>query len=636
MGGKSQPGPLGVVTMTVALTVLIFIVDLQIPLGVAGGVPYVAVVLLGWWFPSRRYIFYLAAVGSALTIAGFYLSPAGGIPWMVVTNRFLALFAIWVTAGILNLAKAATEQVNRAHDELEERIEKRTRQLANEVREHEQAEVALRESEARLFEAQRIAKLGNWAWNIESDEVWWSAEIYRIFGLQPDRFKVTYEGFLDRVHPDDRQSVKDAVTRALRKGADYSIDMRIVLDDGTVKIVHEQAETTRTEDGRAVSMVGTIQDITERKESDVKAQRLITAIENLSECVALYDADDRLIFCNLPYRELNSGVPETMEPGVPFEQHLRAILAQELVPNAIGREEAWLEERMERHRNPKGPFEVSRQGDRWYLGSEKRLAAGGLVLLLTDITDRKHAEDERREALERAEKASQAKSEFLATMSHELRTPLNAITGFAEVIGGQHFGSVGNPKYLEYAEDILASGHHLLDLINDVLDLSAIEAGRYPLLRENLDVGEIVDECSRSIADMAARKKISYAANIPGNLPPCHADRRAMKQILLNLLSNAVKFTPEGGSIHLSATTINGSTVIRITDTGTGIPAETLSRLADPFTRAEPNPHKSQEGAGLGLAIVDSLLKLHGGAMDIKSSPRKGTAVTVKLPNVVD
>jgi two-component system cell cycle sensor histidine kinase PleC len=382
-------------------------------------------------------------------------------------------------------------------------------------------------------------------------------------------------------------------------------------------------------------MIGTIQDITERKESEARAQRLITAIESLSECVALYDADDRLVFCNAPYRELNSAVPETMEPGVPFMDHLKALLAKGLVPSATDREETWLEERMERHRNPKGPIEITRQDGQWFLASEKRLRDGGMVLLLTDITDRKRAEDDRREALERAEKANRAKSEFLATMSHELRTPLNAITGFAEIISGQYFGPLGNRKYQEYAKDIEASSRHLLDLINDVLDLSAIEAGRFPLFKENLDIRDIAQECSRSIADTAERKKISYSVDIPDDLSPCYADRRGMKQVFLTLLSNAVKFTPEGGEITLRATAGEGCHAIRVTDSGEGIPAEKLARLGDPFTRAEPNAHKSQEGAGLGLAIVDSLLKLHGGEMDIASGPGKGTTVTIKLPSAI-
>ncbi|MCK4867586.1 MAG: PAS-domain containing protein, partial [Alphaproteobacteria bacterium] len=446
---------------------------------------------------------------------------------------------------------------------------------------------------------------------------------------------VTYESFLDRVHPDDRQGVKEAVTRAREKGTAYSIDFRVVLADGTVKTVHEQAEMSRDKVSQAVLMIGTIQDITQRKESEARAQSMITAIESLSECVALYDADDRLVFCNAPYRELNSAVPETMEPGVSFEDHLRAILAKGLVPKAVSREDKWLEQRMKRHRNPEGPIEIMRQEGRWLLNSEKRLEDGGSVLLLTDITDMKQAETDRCKALERAKKANRAKSEFLATMSHELRTPLNAITGFAEIISGQYFGELGNRKYKEYAEDIVASSRHLLDLVNDVLDLSAIEAGRFPLFKEDLDIREIAEECSRSIADIAERKQISYCVGISGDLPPCHADRRGMKQIFLNLLSNAVKFTPEGGKITLHATVGDGCYAIRFTDSGDGIPAEKLARLTDPFTRAEPNVHKSQEGAGLGLSIVDSLLKLHGGEMDIESGPGKGTTVTVKLPAAI-
>jgi two-component system cell cycle sensor histidine kinase PleC len=191
---------------------------------------------------------------------------------------------------------------------------------------------------------------------------------------------------------------------------------------------------------------------------------------------------------------------------------------------------------------------------------------------------------------------------------------------------------LGNPKYREYANDILTSSRHLLDLVNDVLDLSAIEAGKYSLTKEKLEIPEIVDECFRTIADVAKRKRISYTVEIPANLPPCYADRRGVKQILLNLLSNAVKFTLEGGSIKLRVAAADGHHTIEVIDTGQGIPANKMARLTNPFSRAESNPHKTQGGAGLGLSIVDSLLKLHGGELDIKSELGSGTTVSVKLP----
>ncbi len=251
----------------------------------------------------------------------------------------------------------------------------------------------------------------------------------------------------------------------------------------------------------------------------------------------------------------------------------------------------------------------------------------------TDITELKHAEEDRRQALMEAEQANQAKSEFLATMSHELRTPLNAILGFADILSHQYFGPPGKGKYREYAEDIHSSGEYLMELINDLLDISTIETGRKSLLREKLDAGSILSECARTVGERAYGKGVELAVKVPANLPHLYADKRAMKQILLNLLSNAVKFTPEGGKILVEATTSDQGTTFRISDTGKGIDRDRLPNLTDPFIRAAPDPYVSEKGWGLGLTITQSLVDLHDGTLNIESKVGEGTTVTVTLPN---
>jgi two-component system cell cycle sensor histidine kinase PleC len=236
-------------------------------------------------------------------------------------------------------------------------------------------------------------------------------------------------------------------------------------------------------------------------------------------------------------------------------------------------------------------------------------------------------------ALVEAEQANQAKSEFLATMSHEFRTPLNAILGFSDIISHQYLGPHGEKKYREYAEDIHSSGEHLMEMVNDLLDISAIEAGKLSLSKEMLNVDEMIAESLNAIDRKAQEKDIELLTEISETLPPLHADKRASRQILLNLLTNAVKFTPEGGRITVSATASKQNIALKVADTGQGIPVERLPNITEPFTKGAVEPHRSVEGWGLGLAITKSLIDLHDGKLDIASKVGKGTTVTVTLPN---
>ncbi len=235
-------------------------------------------------------------------------------------------------------------------------------------------------------------------------------------------------------------------------------------------------------------------------------------------------------------------------------------------------------------------------------------------------------------AKEESEQASRAKSEFLASMSHELRTPLNAILGFADILSHQYFGPIDD-KYREYAGDIYSSGEHLLTLVNEILDLSTIEAGKQSLVKDKLYAQEIIAECVRIVGEKAYNSGIKLITEVSDDLPPLYADRRATKQILINLLSNAVKFTPTGGKITVSAKASKRNMTLKITDTGRGIPAEKLPNLTDPFTQVDGDPYLAEKGWGLGLSITKSLIDLHDGTLDIKSEVGEGTTVTVTFPN---
>jgi len=240
------------------------------------------------------------------------------------------------------------------------------------------------------------------------------------------------------------------------------------------------------------------------------------------------------------------------------------------------------------------------------------------------------AREEAQVAREAAENASRAKSMFLANMSHELRTPLNAVIGFSETMQLEAFGPLGSPKYGEYAGLIAKAGAHLLDLINDILDMSRIEAGKLELHREAVDLTGLARECASLMADAAKRGGLSLEARLPAAHLMLHADRRALKQILLNLLSNAVKFTPEGGRVEIGLECGEGEVSLYVRDSGIGIPADALSRAGNPFVQF--HPHSGKQGTGLGLALVRSLAQLHGGAMRIESAAGQGTSVTITLP----
>jgi two-component system cell cycle sensor histidine kinase PleC len=250
--------------------------------------------------------------------------------------------------------------------------------------------------------------------------------------------------------------------------------------------------------------------------------------------------------------------------------------------------------------------------------------------LIAELEEEKARSDEARR---RAEAANLAKSRFLATMSHELRTPLNAIMGFSEVMKTEILGPLSNPTYREYAANIHDSGSHLLHLINEILDLSRIEAGRYDLNEEALRLADIAEDGHRLLKLRAKNKNLRVIEDLDPSLPPVWADARAMRQIVLNLMSNALKFTPQGGTVKLTVGTAgDGSHFISVRDTGPGIPQEEIPKVMQAFGQGSLALHSAEGGTGLGLPIVKKLIELHGGRFELRSELRKGTEAIVFMP----
>jgi cell cycle sensor histidine kinase DivJ len=258
-----------------------------------------------------------------------------------------------------------------------------------------------------------------------------------------------------------------------------------------------------------------------------------------------------------------------------------------------------------------------------------------IVAVTRDITERKAQERALVEARDAAMAASRAKTAFLANMSHELRTPLNAIIGFSEVMTREIFGPVGGPRYQEYSRLIHESGAHLLELINGVLDMSKIEAGKFELFEELFDLEEVADQAVRFVKLQAERGGVAISTAIAPQAQRAFADKRAIKQILVNLLSNGVKFTPRGGEVRITATVDAKGLEIAVRDTGTGISRADLEKLGRPFEQVEGPQTRSKEGTGLGLALVKSLAAMHGGEAILESALGEGTIVRLRLPHAV-
>jgi PAS domain S-box-containing protein len=290
-------------------------------------------------------------------------------------------------------------------------------------------------------------------------------------------------------------------------------------------------------------------------------------------------------------------------------------------------EEFTLEYRIQRD---DGSVAVVSEIGRRFLTEDGRLqSAFGTI---QDITDRKQTEDALRRAQMDAEIANRAKSQFLANVSHELRTPLNAIIGFSEIMNGELMGTLGSPVYKEYASDIHESGRHLLAIINDILDLSRVEAGQTALNESIIEIQNLVTACLILVQGKANASGLTLSIESSPSVPMVRGDERLLKQTLLNLLSNAIKFTPGGGSIQISTTVTAKGLEVAVTDSGIGMSEAELAKVAKPFVQLENWLVRKYEGTGLGLSISKAFCELHGGRLEIASAPGRGTTAMIHLP----
>ncbi|MCC2609070.1 PAS domain-containing sensor histidine kinase [Neorhizobium petrolearium] len=516
------------------------------------------------------------------------------------------------------------------------------------------------ESNLRIETALSRGRCGLWDFDVTNKRLFWSGSMYEMLGLPPGSNVISFADAARMMHPSDGNicTLARAISRGNARQVDQVFRMRHAA--GHYVWMRARAQVVKTAAGRT-HVIGIAMDVTEQHrlaqryaEAD---QRLADAIECTSEAFVLWDKNDRLVMCNTHFQQAY-GLPDSvLVPGTE-RASVNAAAARPVIERRVA--------------DPDGSglsrtTEVQLADERWLQINERRTRDGGLVSVGTDITLLKRHQERLRDSerrlmatigdlsssqkklerqkaelsiananyqaeKERAEAANKAKSDFLANMSHELRTPLNAILGFSEILMNGMFGPLGSPKYSEYSKDIYDSGKHLLNVINDILDMSKIEAGHMRIQCEAVDLKSLIEESLRLTSISAQDKAIIIRQRLCDSLDMA-GDRRALKQVLLNLLSNAVKFTNEGGKVELRARRLEKGTVLTIADTGIGIPKESLSKIGQPFEQVQSQYAKSKGGSGLGLAISRSLISLHGGTMRIRSQVGRGTVVSLHIPD---
>lgn len=503
-------------------------------------------------------------------------------------------------------------------------------------------------------------KCGLWDWDLSRGQIYWSTSMYELIGMEPQEDTLGFSQVARMVHPADADlfELANEVLIEDRDAVDSVFRMRHI--KGNWIWLRTRVELVQSAEDEP-HLIGIAIDITEQQnlksESERNDIRLRDAIENLSEAFVLWDEEKQLIMCNSKYQELHGLSKTDAMQGMKYDTIMDASKTADAANNIIG---------LKNVKEGGRTMEVQLGDGRWLQINERKTRDGGFVSVGTDITkikqhERKLLDSESRlmatisdlqtsrqelsmqagklEELaqnyaiekDRAEAANQIKSEFLANISHELRTPLNAILGFSEILNQRMFGPLGSEKYEEYSRDIFDSGSYLLGVINDILDMSKIEAGQLTLDFEEFDLGKIVEETLPIISHQTDSRNIEIEDNLSGDLTLV-ADRRAIKQILLNIMSNAMKFSKDGGKISVKASKKDTNVMVTITDNGIGISKSDLNKICQPFEQVQNQFTKSHKGSGLGLAISRSLAEMHGGRLDIKSKLKVGTTVTLTIP----
>lgn len=562
--------------------------------------------------------------------------------------------------------------------------------IVQDITRRKEFELALRKSEGRLAEAQRIAHLGHWEWDMVKGRLWWSDETFHIFGHEPSDLEPSLEYLYSLVPEAERGELRLAEQRA-RDSGQLDVVHRIVRPDGSVRTLHERGETYYGEDGTPERMVGTVQDITERTELEARLANKTRLLDALRQALLGFVSDapfealsatllDSLIeitaseygFIGM-IRHDPDGTPylktyaltdiswdaesrrlydETQGRGMEFRNldtlFGAAIRSGELVvSNAVADDprrgglpaghpplNAFLGVPVYYGGRMVAMYGLANRPGGYDSAIVEQLelfnASYGVLIHAHEVAQAEaasRAETERARQL--AEKASRAKSEFLSAMSHELRTPLNAILGFGQLLSLD--ATALGDEQRDNVDEILRAGRHLLELINEILDLAKIEAGRLEVSVEPMDIDSVLSECCRLLTPMAEQRGVRLTCGSPYGQTVL-GDYTRVKQVALNLMSNAIKYNRPHGEVRLTLTpTDAGRLRIAVHDTGKGLSDEQLGQLFQPFQRLGVE-RSGVEGTGIGLAISKRLVEAMGGTVGVESEPDKGSCFWFELP----
>lgn len=498
----------------------------------------------------------------------------------------------------------------------------------------------------RLALAMQGTNEGIWDWDIATDTVYLSPRLRTIFRIdENDRF-LGGKDWVANIHKDDRPGYLAALRTHLKgRTAFFVAEYRLRRGEGEFRWVRQRGLALRRDDGRCYRMAGSVGDVTERRRNEEDLRLAASVFAGSPEAVMITDAKTRILDVNPAFTAVTGytkgeilGEPPSLLSSGRHDDAFYSEMWQALNENDFWEGEIW---------NVRKSGETFPEYLRISVLRDQEGAVMNYIGQFSDITRTKEDQEqlarntrelasrslELEQALVRANQANRAKSEFLAAMSHELRTPLNAVIGFSEAMLTQVFGPVGDQRYEGYLKNIRESGRHLLDVINDILDVSKVEAGKIDLLEEPVDVAACIESTLRLVRERAEGEGVSLEVQLPAELPTLFADERRIKQVMLNLVSNAVKFTNPGGHVTVTADSSKDEGLwISVADTGIGIAEEDLARVLTPFTQVDSQLARKYEGTGLGLPLTKGLVEAHGGSLEIESELRKGTTVTIRFP----